>query len=230
VKPKVLGPLRRGGLVQQAVDELRRVILSGELEAGTPLREVALAARLGVSRVPVREALLELERQGLVVFEPSGRARVRTFTPADVVEILSLRTTLQVMAARHAAARAPREGAAALEKALEEMRRAEDLTRFSLLDSAFHDEVVRLAGHRALERVWEDVRAQMELWLATMQRRRDRVRHDVRRETLRSHRKMIEILKSGRADRAAAFMEHLCGSWEDMVPRGPAAPEPGPVR
>src|SRR5205814_1614100 len=92
-----LTPVRRGGLVLETLEQLQRVILSGELPEGAPLREVPLAEKLGVSRVPVREALFELERRGLAVFEPSGRARVRTFTPRDVSEILSLRATLQVM-------------------------------------------------------------------------------------------------------------------------------------
>ena len=219
MKAGTLVPVRRGDLVQQAITQLRRVILSGELAEGAPLREVHLAARLGVSRVPIREALFELERQGLVEFEPTGRARVRTFTARDVNEILSLRATLQAMAARYAAARMTDEHARRLEAILEQARHARDLVRFSLLDAAFHDEIVRIADHRALARVWEDVRAQMELWLARMQRRRDRSRHDVRRETLQSHRKMIEVLKTRRSDRAGHLMEELCGSWEEMAPR-----------
>ena len=223
-----LTPVRRGGLVPETLDQLRRVILSGELPEGAPLREVHLAERLGVSRVPVREALFELERQGLAVFEPSGRARVRTFTPRDVSEILSLRATLQAMAARQAALKMTDEGARGLEAILARAAKTRDLTEFSRLDTAFHDEVVRLAGHGALARVWNDVRSQMELWLATMQRRRERRQHDVRRETVRSHRKMIELLRSRRSDKAGAFMEHLCGSWEEMLPRElpPDAPIP----
>jgi DNA-binding GntR family transcriptional regulator len=214
-----LTPVRRGSLVLETLEQLKRVILSGALPEGAPLREVALAEKLGVSRVPIREALFELERQGLAVFEPSGRARVRSFTPRDVSEILSLRATLQAMAARQAALRMTDEGVKALEAILTKAAKTRDLTEFSALDTAFHDEVIRLADHRALARVWNDVRSQMELWLATMQRRRDRRRHDVRRETLRSHRKMIELLRSRRPDKAGAFMEHLCGSWEDMLPR-----------
>jgi DNA-binding GntR family transcriptional regulator len=214
-----LTPVRRGSLVAETLEQLKRVILSGELPEGAPLREVHLAEKLGVSRVPIREALFELERQGLAVFEPSGRARVRTFTPRDVSEILSLRATLQAMAARQAALTMTDEGVKALEAILAKAAKTRDLTEFSRLDTAFHDEVVRLAGHGALARVWSDVRSQMELWLATMQRRRERRRHDVRRETLSSHKKMIELLKSRRPDKAGAFMEHLCGSWEEMLPR-----------
>jgi DNA-binding GntR family transcriptional regulator len=207
-------------VVLETLTQLRQVILAGEFPEGAPLREIHLASRLGVSRVPIREALFELERQGLVVFEPTGRARVRTFTPRDVREILSLRATLQAMATRHAAAKMTEEAACRLEAILDEAERTRDLTRFSQLDAAFHDEVVRIAEHGALARVWNDVRAQMELWLATMQRRRERSRHDVRRETIDSHRELLGLLRARRADRAAAFMEKLCGNpWEDMVPR-----------
>src|SRR4051812_29924408 len=118
MKAGTLSPVRRGSLVQETLTQLKRVILSGELAAGAPLRELHLAARLGVSRVPFREALFELERQGLVVYEPSGRARVRTFTSSDVSEILSLRATLQGMAARHAAVKMTPESAGRLEAIL----------------------------------------------------------------------------------------------------------------
>src|SRR5439155_14922646 len=86
-----LSPIRRNtSLTKEVVDRLRKAILEGELAEGTSLPEAQTAVKLGVSRVPVREALVELERQGLVQFDPNGRACVRAFTDADIQEILSL--------------------------------------------------------------------------------------------------------------------------------------------
>src|ERR1043165_7675454 len=101
-----LRPLRRNtSLTWEVIDRLSKAILSGELAEGTSLPEALAATKLGVSRVPVREALVELERQGLVEFDENGRASVRAFTKDDVQEILSLRCALQRMAAGLAAAK-----------------------------------------------------------------------------------------------------------------------------
>ena len=83
---------------------------------------------------------------------------------------------------------------------------------FSALDSAFHDEIVVIARHKRLSRLWTDVRAQFDLWLARIHRRRERVLHDVREATLKSHREMIEVLKTRKPDVAADLMERHC-SW-----------------
>lgn len=212
-----LSPISRSTLREETVSRLRQAILSEQLPGGTPLPEAQTAAKLGVSRVPVREALVELERQGLVDFDRNGRASVRDFTPEDVAEIMTLRGTLQTMAALHAAARLTDEDARRLEELLARARRTHDLTEFSALDTAFHDEIVSISGHRRLQRVWADLRAQMELWLARLHRRREGVRHDVRKATLRSHREMIDVLKARKPEAAARLMERHC-AWKEFPP------------
>jgi DNA-binding GntR family transcriptional regulator len=210
---------RGASRAQEVMERLRRAILSGQLAEGTPLPEAQTAAKLGVSRVPVREALVELERQGLVEFDRHGRACVKPFTAEDIAEILSLRASLQAMAARLAARRLTEEDEERLEALLSRAARTEDLTEFSSLDTAFHDEIVAVARHRRLQRVWNDLRAQMELWLARLHRHRERKVHDVRPETLRSHREMLRVLKTRRPDDAARLMERHCSWGEEYLPR-----------
>ena len=82
---------------------LRREILSGIAEPGLLLAESAVAQRLGVSRVPVREALFALEREGLVEFSGTGRAFVKALTPRDFDELYDLRLVLEPLASRLAA-------------------------------------------------------------------------------------------------------------------------------
>jgi len=214
-----LTPIRRNvSLTKEVVERLRRAILTGELAEGASLPEAQTAAKFGVSRVPVREALVELERQGLVQFESNGRATVRPFTAEDELEIVSLRATLQTMAARLAAAKLTDADVDRLEAILAKAKETRDLTDFSALDTAFHDEIVAIAKHRRLSRVWADLRAQMELWLSRIHRQREKLVHDVRKATLASHREMIEVLKTRKPKAAGDLMERHC-SWEDWPPK-----------
>jgi DNA-binding GntR family transcriptional regulator len=215
-----LSPIRRkSSLTGEVVERLRKAILSGELAEGTPLPEAQTSQKLDVSRVPVREALVELERQGLVAFDRNGRACVRAFDASDIQEILSLRAALQTMAARLAAARFTDQDRSRLEDILSRAEGTHELTPFSALDAAFHDEVVAIAGNSRLLRVWNDLRAQMELWLSRLHRERESTRHDVREATLRSHREMLEVLATRRPEAAGALMERHC-SWVDHFPQG----------
>ena len=211
-----LSPIRRNtSLTKEVIDRLRKAILSGELAEGTALPEAQTASKLGVSRVPVREALVELERQGLIEFDDNGRACVRTFTPQDMEEIHTLRATLQVMAARLAASKMTGTDLQRLEAILDKAAKTGDLTEFSRLDTAFHDEIVVIARHQRLQRIWTDLRAQIELWLARQHHRRERESHDVHESTLASHRHMIDTLATRKPEAAASLMERHC-TWSDF--------------
>jgi GntR family transcriptional regulator of vanillate catabolism len=90
----------------QAQQRLRELIVSGVLVPGERLLEVSLAERLGVSRTPVRAALLRLEQEGLLEAVVSGGGyRVRQFSPQDIRDAIELRGTLEGLAARMAAER-----------------------------------------------------------------------------------------------------------------------------
>ena len=82
---------------------LREMILCGELEAGARLTELALVERLGVSRTPIRTALLRLEQEGLLEAQGRGGHAVRTFSEADVADAIELRGALEGLCARRAA-------------------------------------------------------------------------------------------------------------------------------
>ena len=80
---------------QLVVETLREKILNGEIKAGQPLRQAALAEELNVSRIPVREALLQLEAEGLVSFEPHKGATATELTVNQVDELFELRAMLE---------------------------------------------------------------------------------------------------------------------------------------
>ena len=78
----------RRNLAREVLLSLRKEIISGKLQPGTPLSEPVLSRRFSFSRAPIREALIELEREGLVQFETTGRTRVRTLAEKDFDEIV----------------------------------------------------------------------------------------------------------------------------------------------
>lgn len=123
-----------GKLAEAVIGQLRREILSGALAGGTPLAEIPTAERLNVSRVPVREALMALRQEGLLEFGPRGRARVRSLSAGDLLEIYYGRLPLELAAARLCAERRTDEDLAAMEANITACRRACTLAEISLLD------------------------------------------------------------------------------------------------
>ena len=85
----------RQSLTDQIVGELRRRIVAGELPEGTPLRQEKLAAELGVSRVPLREAIRQLEAEGLVTTEVHKGTVVSSLSPPEIEELFEIRTQLE---------------------------------------------------------------------------------------------------------------------------------------
>ncbi len=84
---------------------LRELVLGGELEPGKRIPEAALVARIGVSRTPIRMALLQLQQEGLLDVLPSGGYTVKAFSEGDLQDAIELRGTLEGLAARLAAER-----------------------------------------------------------------------------------------------------------------------------
>src|SRR5258705_1510897 len=101
---KPVAPAYLKGLREHVHDVLRRAIIAGELPSGTILKERQMAAQLGVSTTPLKEALRRLEGEGLVATEPRRGIRV-TFDAAQAEEMALARAALESMIARMAAAR-----------------------------------------------------------------------------------------------------------------------------
>ena len=124
-----------GSQAVKAQQRLRELILTGELAAGSRIAELALVELLGVSRTPIRAALMRLEQEGLLDALPSGGYAVRTFSERDVADAIELRGTLEGLAARMAAERgvAPR--------VLAEARACLDEIDQVLLDASLSDDM-----------------------------------------------------------------------------------------
>ncbi|MDE8345398.1 MAG: GntR family transcriptional regulator [Acidocella sp.] len=137
-----------------ALLSLRALILAGELAPGARLTEIAVAARLGVSRTPLRAALAQLAAEGLLDALASGGYAVRDFTGADIDDAIELRGVLEGVAARFAAERgvaadalAPLRGVLAQIDALLANRGQDGAFQsYVALNEAFHARLTALAG------------------------------------------------------------------------------------
>ena len=202
----------RSTLVAEVADRLRREIVTGTRPAGSKLSEPSRAVEQGVSRGPVREALRQLEREGLVVFDAVGRSRVVTMSAADFADISIVRVALESAAAAHVAACFDDRLRRTLERNIAKMEASRTLTDVSRLDLTFHDAVMEASGRRRLITTWRSIHSQLELWLGSLHRAREAITSDTLAETVRSHCLLVDALAGGDATRAReAAAEHAGG-------------------
>jgi DNA-binding GntR family transcriptional regulator len=190
-------------LVDAAYEHVRRRILDIDWPPGHRALEQEVALALGMSRTPVREALMRLQNEGLVELIPRHGMRVLPVSPNDMREIYQVLTALECMAAELLAARQPSDKdlkpLVDATKAMDKALKAGDLDAWAAADERFHAHLVDLAGNRQLQ--------------ATVLNYWDRA-HRARLFTLRlrpkpvnstkEHMQMVERLRAGDAAGAAA--------------------------
>jgi DNA-binding GntR family transcriptional regulator len=144
-------------LVEAAYRQIRSRILDNAWLPGHHALEQALALELGMSRTPVREALIRLQNEGLVEVVPRHGVRVLPVSAADMKEIYEILTSLEAMAAELVAGKRPAPAELApLEKASRDMEKAlkkEDLDAWAEADERYHRHLIELCGNRRLAAV-----------------------------------------------------------------------------
>lgn len=130
MKTTIAQTLPRKSLSQQVAEQLRAAIFDGRLTSGAPLRQSALAREFGVSVIPLREALCQLEGEGLVRHEPHRGVVVADVNAEDVEELIGICTTLEMLAFRRAMPQITDADIAEAETALRALKRETDLNRF----------------------------------------------------------------------------------------------------
>jgi len=160
-------PVQRGdSLYEQVLDSVRSEILEGRIAPGTVLSAAEIATKLDVSRSPAREAILQLQNEGLVTILPRRGAVVLEGTMADIEEILRFREPLEGMAAALAAQRIDRSTLEELREAFEahsEAIHVKDLDRHLELDEAFHMTFIRASRNQRIIEALRTVRAQLRV-------------------------------------------------------------------
>jgi DNA-binding GntR family transcriptional regulator len=151
-------------------DRIRSAILSGELPAGQKLVEMELGEQFGISRGPIRVALRELARDGLVVDMPRRGTVVCTITQADLMEVYAVREALEVQAVRDGVAVGTRAEREEVNQAHERLVKAWDDDNFkeaANADMHFHHAIVLLARNQRLADIYEQMAHQTLLLLIT---------------------------------------------------------------
>jgi DNA-binding GntR family transcriptional regulator len=142
---------RPASLTEIALQQIRTAIIEGTLPLGSAISEGQLAASLGISKTPVREALAQLRMEGLVTIVPQSGTFVFTLSATEVVEICELRQTLEAAALRLALERNRArliEGLAEVCAGMDKVRAAGDEPAYLRLDSAFHEQFFANCGNR----------------------------------------------------------------------------------
>ena len=138
---------------------LKNSILAGEFENGAELREIVLAKKLGVSRTPVREALRQLEQEGLVEIYPNRGAHVKGITYKDVEDIFRIRARLEGLCAEMAVTSITEEQLNKLEETIllsKFYEEKKDMEHLLAMDSQFHEILFESCGSKILEHQLKD--------------------------------------------------------------------------
>lgn len=192
-----LPKVARRGLATGAADTIRAAIFAGDFAPGAPLREVELAAALGISRGSVREGLALLEREGLIRGGWHRGTSVIEITAHDVEEVYAVRGALDRLAAVSAQPQITPEQLTQLDELVDAM--ADELAgeasgaRLLALDIDFHDHIYEAAANQRLIQAWQAVRSQVYLF----QMRRVATGYEHYRErVVAEHRELVTLLRS----------------------------------
>jgi DNA-binding GntR family transcriptional regulator len=219
-----LNQINNKPLREQVLEALRDAIVHGDLKPGQAIVEADLAAQLGVSRAPIREALQILNSEGLLETIPYHGTTVRQLTRTDIEELYSLRSVLEVFAVRRIIAHRNPEDVAILQGHFQEMLTnadAGDLKRVNEIDRAFHDSLIRLSQHSMLVLIWNGVALRVRQVMALLNQRNTDLK-----QIAYNHLPIIEAIDAGDEDRAVALIEQHIAATGELIAEGWIEPEP----
>ncbi len=201
-------PSRRSTVTATTTGAIRRLLLSGEFASGEPLRQDRLAARLGVSRTPLREALHRLSVEGFVRLDPHRGAVVAEPSPQELLELYEIREAVEVLAVRSAAESCTPADADGFEGDLDAMRYITDARAWGRANGRFHERVYALSGKTQLCDLVGQLVQRAELYVCILASSSDRTR-----QANHEHEELVVALRDRDPDRAEAITRrHLEGT------------------
>jgi DNA-binding GntR family transcriptional regulator len=201
-------------LKENVTSLLREAIIDGSLAAGEELNQAQVAERLGISRGPLREALGQLEQEGLIVSTPYKGVVVTALTPTYVRELYSLRGALETFAVRQGIERNDPKDVQALRRIIHDMRgAAEEDKELARLDLKFHSQLIHMARHDLLEKTWGPLKIGV--------RRSLRTRHQIYTsldEVIGNHPALVDAIEQRDVERATTLLQtHIDEAGELIV-------------
>jgi DNA-binding GntR family transcriptional regulator len=201
-------PPRHPPAADRVYSHVKQAVLDRRYEGGTLLTEGELAETVGVSRTPVREALLRLEVEGLLKLYPKKGALVLAVSAQEIRDVVETRLLIEEFAVRKAV---PASSAllGRLAELLDEQRSwavVGDLAAFTSADRAFHLEIVRSAGNEIMSKLYEQLRdRQLRMGVALLEANPERITR-----TLNEHEEVLDALRGGDGEAAAACVrQHI---------------------
>jgi DNA-binding GntR family transcriptional regulator len=199
--------LQPRSLRQEVLGALRSAILAREIPPGTRLLESEVATRMGVSRAPVREAIRQLEQEGLVEFFPHRGAVVIGLPDDEIDAVYELRALVEAKAIARACSRATPADLDELDRLVEEMRESHarhDIDELAEADLRFHGAIVTLSGFSLLRHVWASLDGLVRVYQALD--RPGRAAEYFLRGSIASHAELVTAIREGDPERAAELV------------------------
>ena len=206
-------------LSDHIANQLREAIINDQLKPGQRIVEREIAEAMETSRGPVRDALLLLENEGLVVRYPHRGTFVTELSLEDAEEIYTLRQAIESLAVEYVLRRATPEDLDGLDEQVQEMaaevEAGYDLGKATELDLEFHRTLCRISGHRRLLEAWEALSAQTRVLLLTHRRRNPR---DFTERAVDWHRRLVQAIRLGDVELATRELQkHLAVTLEGFL-------------
>ena len=211
-----MGKLDYRTLRENVADEIRMKILNGDMKPGDKIVEQELASEFGISRGPVREALRQLEQEGMVEYSRNVGCSVRHIGMDDIYEIYYMRANYEMMAVRLHNGPFPKESLEKMEHILEQMKllRKEEYRKVFELDKEFHEVILDLVSFKRLKKAWEDLNYGNIVTGYNMEVDSEQV---IKRQYL-IHEKLLNACRTGSpAQVEQAIADHYLGGVEKLI-------------
>jgi DNA-binding GntR family transcriptional regulator len=214
----------RSTLRKDVTEVLRQAIIDGRLPSGAELNQARIAEELGISRGPVREALGQLEQEGLIRNVPYKGVYVTELTEKYIEELYSIRSALETFALTRSMARFAPENLDQLQEIVTEMKKmaqVQNAEQLVNLDLQFHQYIVEKADHELLINLWKPLEIGVRRCL--------RARHLIYRsldEVIGSHPALVDAIADQNQELASRILhdhiieagEQIIGHWQSQQP------------
>lgn len=214
-------------LTKEATMRIREAIVSGRLAFGEPLSEVQLAAAFGMSKAPVRAALIELREKGLVTIAPQAGTLVCSPTAEDITELSSFRCLIETEAMRRALSLHPDELFARLNDAVGQMAQARkhgSSTAYITADTAYHQAFIVLSDNRYLGHAYDLISGIVE----ALRVRLFNAGQMYRQQSFADHVEILRALRRHDIDAAVHIIDdHVMRTVQLVQTVAPASPPKG---